>query len=272
MIGRDRDSLDRKLLNEDILTVSYSPKVAQLSIKLSGEFNRPGVYSFDLGDTLLDVVRRAGGYTEQAYTSGAVFLRESVAEAQKEGFKRSADQLEQTLVNVITRGIITDINESTLTPLISLITRLKEIDPPGRLVVDVDMLTLKTDPIKNIKIQNGDTLHIPTRPSSVSIAGEVLNTSSQYFYPERGVFDYINLAGGLTENADPKRIFIVYPDGQSQIVKNTLFSSSDYVLPGSTIVVSRLSRPLDGVNLAQIITPILADLATSAAAIAAISD
>ena len=46
-----------------------------------------------------------------------------------------------------------------------------------------------------------------------------------------------------------------------------------YYLPGSTIVVSRESRPLDGVKLSfKIITPILADLATSAAAIAAISD
>ena len=43
-------------------------------------------------------------------------------------------------------------------------------------------------------------------------------------------------------------------------------------MPGSTIVISRDSRPFDAISLTQIITPILADLATSAAAIAAISD
>ena len=58
----------------------------------------------------------------------------------------------------------------------------------------------------------------------------------------------------------------------NQKCRETFFSSKHNILPGSTIVVSRESRPLDGVNLAQIITPILADLATSAAAIAAISD
>ena len=57
-----------------------------------------------------------------------------------------------------------------------------------------------------------------------------------------------------------------------RIAERTFFSSKNNILPGSTIVVSRESRPLDGINLAQIITPILADLATSAAAIAAISD
>ena len=43
-------------------------------------------------------------------------------------------------------------------------------------------------------------------------------------------------------------------------------------MPGSTVVVSRDARPWDAVKLTQIITPILADLATSAAAIAAISN
>ena len=40
----------------------------------------------------------------------------------------------------------------------------------------------------------------------------------------------------------------------------------------STIVVARDSRPFDAIKITQIVTPILADLATSAAAIAAISD
>ena len=86
------------------------------------------------------------------------------------------------------------------------------------------------------------------------------------------VDDYIELAGGLNDSADRDKIFIVLPNGKSKLVKRTLFSSKNFMLPGSTIVVSRDSRPFDAINLTQIITPILADLATSAAAIAAISD
>ena len=50
------------------------------------------------------------------------------------------------------------------------------------------------------------------------------------------------------------------------------FSSTNLILPGSTVVVSRSPRAFDVISLTQIITPILADLATSAAAIAAISN
>ena len=65
---------------------------------------------------------------------------------------------------------------------------------------------------------------------------------------------------------------MILPDGQSTLIKRTFFRSRHNILPGSTIVIPRDARPLDAVNLTEIITPILADLATSAAAIAAISD
>tara|TARA_Y100001935_G_scaffold156397_1_gene128797 strand:- start:1940 stop:3739 length:1800 start_codon:yes stop_codon:yes gene_type:complete len=264
--------MGKELKNEDTINVTSSPKVVSKTIKLSGEFNRPGVYSLNSGDRLLDLINRAGGFTSDAYEEGAIFLREEVAKSQKDGFNRSADQLERTIVNIISQGILADASEATLAPLSTLIRRLREIKPVGRMVVDLDLLELKTNPVRNFRLQDGDSIHIPERPYSVSIVGEVLNSSSQSFDPDLKTEDYIDLAGGLNDTADESRIFVIYPNGTSKILKKSLFNSSNYLLPGSTIVVSRKSRPLDGVNIAQIVTPILADLATSAAAIAAISD
>ena len=97
-------------------------------------------------------------------------------------------------------------------------------------------------------------------------------SSTLGFDPTQGVDEYIQLSGGLKESADQDKIFIVLPNGRSSLVKRSLFSSKNILIPGSTIVVSRDPRPFDAINITQIITPILADLATSAAAIAAISD
>ena len=266
------ENLKRELINEDSINITSSPVALSRTIELKGEFKKPGVYTFMPGERMLDVINRAGGYTSEAYEEGAVFLRESVAISQKEGFNRAADSLEQTIVNIITLGVLSVESESTLAPLSRLITRLREEKPLGRMVVDIDLLSLKTDPIANFKLQDKDVLFVPERPSSVSVVGEVLNISTQSFNPAKGAFDYINLAGGLRNTADRDKIFVILPNGQSRIVKQTLFGNNDYILPGSTIVVSRESRPLDGINLAKIITPVLADLATSAAAIAAISN
>ena len=46
------------------------------------------------------------------------------------------------------------------------------------MVVDVNDYSLKTDPCKKFSFQDGDKLHVPTRPSSVSVVGEVLNSST----------------------------------------------------------------------------------------------
>ena len=140
------------------------------------------------------------------------------------------------------------------------------------MVVNVDYLDLKTNTANNFPVEEGDSLHVPRRPNSVSVVGEVLNTSTVTFQAEFGVGDYLDLAGGLNDAADKSRIFVIYPDGRSQLLKRSLFSSRNNLLPGSTIVVPRDARPFDAIKLTSIITPILADLATSAAAIAAISN
>ena len=263
----------KKLIKDgDVLNVSFTSGLTPQSITLTGEVKNPGEYSIRPGETILEIINRAGGYTDEAYFQGAVFLRKAVAKSQKEAFARSADQLENTIVDVITNNAGSSISESTLVPLSNLITKLRLEVPPGRMVVDLDTLKLKTDPIANFPVKNRDSLFIPERPSFVSIVGEVLNATTVGFNPDLSVDEYIDLAGGLNDAADRDKIFVILPDGKSQLVKRSLFSSSTYILPGSTIVITRDSRPFDAISLTQIITPILADLATSAAAIAAISD
>jgi len=261
-----------KIYDGDVITISSTSGLAPQTIKLSGEIRKPGEYSIQPGDKIIDIIDRAGGYTAQAYTQGGLYLRESVAESQKKAFERSADQLENTIVDIISKDAISEITEFTLMPLSSLIERLRNEEPLGRMVVELDYLKLKTNPVANFLVKNGDSLHVPERPNFVSIVGEVLNTTSVGFDPGLGVDEYIELAGGLNDSADKDKIFVILPNGKSNLIKKSIFSSKNYVLPGSTIVISRDSRPFDAINLTQIITPILADLATSAAAIAAISD
>ena len=260
------------IFDGDVITISSTSGLTPQTIKLTGEIKKPGEYSIQPGDKITDIIDRAGGYTPQAYTQGGLYLRETVAESQKKAFERSADQLENTIVDIISKDAISQITEFTLTPLSSLIDRLRNEEPLGRMIVELDYLKLKTDPVANFSVKDGDSLHIPKRPNFVSVVGEVLNTTSVGFDPGLGVDEYIELAGGLNDSADKDKIFVILPNGKSSLVKKSIFTSKNYVLPGSTIVVSRDSRPFDAINLTQIITPILADLATSAAAIAAISD
>jgi len=267
------DDLSLKLTNGDSINISGASGLEVKTISVSGEVMNPGEYSIQKGDTILDILNRAGGYTEEGYSEGAVFLRKSTAKLQKDGFIRSADELEKTLVNIISEGSITGLNEYSLVPITSLIEKLRLIEPLGRQVVNVDLLELRSDPYTNFRVEDKDQLFIPKRPNTVSIIGEVLNSSSQRYIPGLSMKDYLSLSGGLSDQADKNKIFVIFPNGQAKILKSSFFSGSrNNILPGSTIVVARDSKPWDAIKLTEVITPILADLAQSAAAIAAISD
>ena len=271
-LSLSNDQLDFKLSGQSSINVTSKSGYKVETIKLSGEINNPGEYSIRQGDTILDIINRAGGYSDGSYSEGGIFLRKSVAKLQKEAFMRSAEDLEDTIVDIVTKGTLSNLSEFTLTPISRLISRLRSEDPIGRMVLDLDLLSIKNNPVLNFKVQDGDELFIPKRPNSISVVGEVLYSSTLGFDPNLRVDEYIDLAGGLKDSADKEKIFIILPNGRSSLVKKSLFSSKNILIPGSTIVVSRDPRPFDAINLTTIIPPILADLATSAAAIAAISD
>ncbi len=268
----DKNELDFILSGQSSINVSSESGYKVETIKLSGEFNNPGEYAIRPGDNIVDLINRAGGYNQDSYSEGGIFLRKNVAKLQKDAFLRSADDLENTIVDIVTKGTLDNLSEFTLTPISRLISRLRSEQPVGRMVLDLDYLALKNNPAKNFRVQDGDELYIPKRPNSISVVGEVLNSTTLGFDPNLKVEDYINLSGGLKDSADSERIFVILPNGRSSLVKKSLFSSNNILIPGSTIVIARDPRPFDAINLTQIITPILADLATSAAAIAAISD
>ena len=146
-IDPNSKDFEKKLVNGDMINISSISGILSRSVSLSGEVKFPGEYAINQGDTLLDIISRAGGYTEEAFSEGAVFLRKSVAKSQETSFSRSADELERTMVDIISKGSIPQITEFTLRPIFALIERLRNEKPVGRMVVNADLLKLRTDPL-----------------------------------------------------------------------------------------------------------------------------
>src|SRR5207237_9945265 len=72
-------------------------------VLLTGEFARPGLYSIRKGETLSQLMARAGGLSPLAYAYGTVFTRRSVKELQQEGFRRTGRELTNGLLAVSAR-------------------------------------------------------------------------------------------------------------------------------------------------------------------------
>ena len=182
--AEETSKLSKEVNDGDSIKVFEHASLEESSITVVGEVKFPGTYTVQKGDRLLDVLERAGGISEQGYiTLGSVFTRKKIAVQQKKSFVQSADLLEQAIADAITTGSLelAQVSAAALSPISGLITRLRNTHPIGRLILDVDPLGLRSDPQKNILLENGDNLYIPKRPSSVSVAGEVYSPSSHTF-------------------------------------------------------------------------------------------
>ena len=78
------------------------------------------------------------------------------------------------------------------------------------------------DVLKNTKLVSGDKIIIPKRPTSISIVGEVLSPGSLLWEQKLTTKKYLEMAAGLT-NADKKRIYIIYPNGQAKKYTNFIY-------------------------------------------------
>ena len=202
------------------INILRGSKQDQANILLSGEFLYPGYYDISAGQTISEIISQAGGFTELAYPEGAVFTRESVRKQQKNSFEKNAQNLERSLVDAVSSGSQID-GEAYMA--IEFIEKLREQEPIGRQVASIDEYSLQSDPKLDFILQDGDSIFIPKRSTSISVVGEVLNSSTLLFREDLSIQEYIDLAGGTTEGADLSRIFIILPNGQSLFTKRNCF-------------------------------------------------
>jgi polysaccharide biosynthesis/export protein len=254
---------------DDIRFRSKQPAMEPGAILLSGEFRRPGLYSIRKGETLGQLMTRAGGVTEQSYPYGAVFTRRSVKQAQQEGFQRSSRELSQALLTVSARR---QLSGDTLASASELANSFASVEAPGRVVVEADPRVLERRPDLDTQLEPGDAILMPKKPNFILSTGDFLNPTAMQFIPGKTVGSYIAESGGLQETADKKRVFIVYPNGVAQPVKASSYRKQMAAIPpGSAIVAPKNVDPLRKLDTLKDIGTLVSQFATTIASLAVLA-
>ncbi|WP_343716447.1 SLBB domain-containing protein [Inquilinus sp.] len=265
-----------KLNPGDSVRIPQSPQLREDgTVTLAGEFTHPGRYVIRRGETLLQLIQRSGGYTNQAFPYGAVFTREAVRQQQQQGYERTAREIQAGLPQLVQQTSGDDSAKSAtaaLPAIQSLISELKSIPAAGRVVIEADPTVLAAKPELDFTLDTGDQLFVPKRPLFVTVSGEVLNPGTVQYDGKLTADDYVNFAGGTTEAADTGRAFVIMPNGQAQPLDLSSWSySSVRVPPGSVIIVPRDLNPFDLYRLVKDVGSIVQSLAVSAASLVVIS-
>ena len=212
---------DVPLRDGDVLTVPQQRgwKDVGATVSLSGEVAKPGVYGIQPGERLSSLLRRAGGLSPAAFPQAAVFERVGVREMQQQSRQDLIQRLEQESITVKTSLTTTGTDESALQQAATqqrqrVLDALRKAPVSGRLVVHVRQGQKDfQNSAEDIELRGGDTLQIPKQPGFVLIVGQVYNSNAITYTPKKNARWYLLRAGGATQLANQRAIFIVRADG-----------------------------------------------------------
>ncbi len=228
-----------------VVTAALPSQKQNIRIHVDGEVVKPGDYVLPPGSSLSDAVRAAGGLTSAAYPFGAEFTRVSVRATQQANFDRAIRELEMSLAKAdATKHVAageTDTRVASDQANARLIASMRELRPNGRVVMEVGP---DDTSVPDSALEDGDTLRVPKRGTSVGVFGSVFNSGSFVFKKDRAPKDYLRLAGGPTRGADKKSMFLIHANGavvSAQQGASFWHSGNEFndepVLPGDTIFV-----------------------------------
>ena len=231
---------DPKLQPYDVISVRTIPEFREvLGINLNGEVRFPGFYRFKRGETLSQVIKRAGGLTELAHIDAAVFTRQQLRDQEQKQLQDLSKRLRSDLA-ATDLEVANDGKSSVKDNSAEILRALKETNALGRLVLDLYGILDGT--VDDVMLKDGDQLVIPEYRQEVSVLGEVQHSSAHLFNRRLDIDDYIDLSGGVNTHADNKRIYIVKVDGSVALPGGSGWfrHKNSRIAPGDTIIV-----PLD---------------------------
>lgn len=255
---QSRDTITIKRIDSDYKTAS-----------ISGEVFFPGQYVIERDETLLSLIRRAGGLTEKANTDNLYFIRKSLAEQQLKNLLKSQSDLQKQLILIQAEGTVKD------TTYIEKLKVLAEADIDeetlGRLLFDYNKIVSgETD---DITLRDGDDIFIQSALQTVTVIGEVYAPNTHVFNKEMNLEDYILASGGANTFGSLSDAYIIKGDG-SVLSTDSLNSGgffrnneAELLSGGDTIVVPLEVKTYPGLKLGTDLTQIIYQLAVATAAV-----
>ena len=220
------------------------------SATLNGQVMYPGTYGIEEGEKLSTLLRRAGGFRDDAYPEGAVLERVQV--------RQLAEKTRAELIQRIEVGGVTSLKgggganageqaaamQAMMQQRQHILAVLRSQPASGRLVIKVspDISQWRNTPV-DITMQPGDVLTIPKQPDFILVSGQVYNATAITHIPGKNAEWYLKRAGGPTDLANKKDIYIIRANGSvfgqgsagSGWWKGNVLSATMH--PGDTLVV-----------------------------------
>ena len=238
---------DARLRDGDLLTIRQVAgwRDVGATIKVTGEVMHPGTYGIEEGERLSSILERAGGLRSDAYSYGAIFERVQVRELEEQNRAELLGSI-QDQGAVLRAAPDSDpdqkaAKDASLLQWQSTMNRLQNTPPAGRLVIHIskDIEHWQNTSV-DVPVRAGDAIYIPKTPTSIMVDGAVYNATAVAYKPGKSAGWYLSQAGGPSNTAYKKGIFVIRADGSVAGGSKGMFSGgveAAELRPGDTVVV-----------------------------------
>jgi len=245
------------------------PLVAKekFSVEIEGNVTNPGTYIVNSGISLNDLYDIAGGVLKESTISAVFFSRESVKERERIALNNAARLLKDATISQLSNPV----SSSSLgnVDYASILALTTNVEVSGRIAGDFRPNSFDA---KNLFLEEGDYVYVPSTLTTVTVTGEVLNPLTISYKENSELSAYLKMAGGITEYADKGSIYIIKANGESIPYNSNIFTAKTYIEPGDTIVIPRDLGKVDSISAITVATRILSDIAFAAASLNAIQN
>lgn len=242
-----------------LLLISSSVSAAAVSV--SGDVRNPGAVDLPSGARVLDVIRSAQPNPE-SYWLAAAWLRQPLLDQQtrlKAGVLFDLKVLQRTAL----------LFEQTQRAALALrmYEQVSRMPVTGREVAILDPVAIEVGFARNFRLDDGDSLIYPSRPSVVEVLGAVAEPCRLEHRAMQQARDYLQSCAPLAD-ADTDYLWLIQPDGVTRRVGIAPWNRESGQLPaaGSKILVpvrtDDLNPPIPELNqqLAEFLATQLAEV------------
>lgn len=219
-VGGDH-AADLALSPGDVLTILQIPGWSDIgrSVTINGEVMYPGNYGINEGEKLSTFLKRVGGFRSTAYPPGIVLEREEVRRIEERGREELISRLQSTSATIRISPNTTGQDQVAVLQAVQqqqqqAIASLRSQPAAGRLVINITANISDWENTPNdIQLRAGDVITVPKKPNFVLSLGQVYNANALTFKPGKTAGWYLKQAGGPTQLANKKGIYVIRANG-----------------------------------------------------------
>ena len=239
----------------------------QRLVSVEGQVNSPGIFAIQTSvDRISDLIKRAGGVNQFAYTKGATLIRKTeFFNTESEQVRRQKNlealrvllkenptnpEAQEELLIRLFRDLPTEkVAKTDSTANNAKRESLDQIaaETPGVAVkiketeavaINLEKILANPGSEEDLVLEEGDILNVPKLLQTVRMRGDVVYPTTLRHEQGRSLRFYINGAGGFDRRANRKQTYVVYANGAVKRTKGFFgVRSFPVVEPGAEVII-----------------------------------